>query len=380
MNITVTGRVAAVFVPLLLLSTTAAGQMRTYNSRYYVLHTDLPAELVREVDLHITAMAEMYASRTRGFAGQITERFPFHLYRNPRDYYAAGGMRGSAGQFDGRKLMAIAGEKLTDESWRIIQHEGFHQFVHHVMRGDFPIWVNEGMAEYFGEAIYTGHGFVTGVIPPVRAQRIKAWIDGGHTLSIKNMMTLTHEAWSGNLNVVNYDQAWSMIHFLAHAHGGRYQQPLNGFITDVSRGRNWEEAWTRNFGRGTREFERQWRTYWSTIADDATADLIAQASVATLTGFYARAFSQRQVFQSADEFFAAAAAGELKSDARDWLPPYLLDRELKRYQNLGRWQVRRRSGYELVCTLPSGVEVVGTFRVDGRRVRAGTVKAEIRGR
>ena len=31
-----------------------------------------------------------------------------------------------------------------------------------------PTWLNEGLAEYFGEGIFTGDGFVTGVISPER--------------------------------------------------------------------------------------------------------------------------------------------------------------------------------------------------------------------
>lgn len=357
-----------------------AASLKSYETRYYVLHTDLPADVVREVDVRLTAMAAMYADRTRGFAGQITRRFPFYLFRDVRDFLAAGGLPGSAGIFDGEKLMAVAGERLTAESWRLIQHEGFHQFVRNVIRGDFPIWVNEGMAEYFGEAIYTGDGFVTGVIPASRAERIKAWIGGGHALSVKGMMTLSHEAWNVNLNLINYDQAWSMIQFLAHADGGRYQKPLNAFITAVSRGQNWEAAWNGSFGSGTREFERQWKDYWSELPPEPTSDLYAQACVATLTSFYARAFSQRQVFSSAAAFFEAGRAGELKADKSDWLPRSLLDRELRRAPQLGSWQVRKRAGYELVCTLEDGAEVVGTFKIEARRVKPGSVRAEVRRR
>lgn len=356
----------------------AAGELKPYNSRYYVLYTDLPAELIPEIDLRITAMAETYADRTRGFAGKITHKFPFYLYRDPRDYYAAGGKPGSGGMFDGKRLMAIAGERLSDETWRVIQHEGFHQFVHAVIRGNFPVWVDEGMAEYFGEAVFTGDGFITGVIPAERAARIRDWIAEGRTLSVKGMMTLSHDAWSGNLNVVNYDQAWSMIQFLAHAFGGRYQKPLNGFINDVSSGRNWEQAWTRNFGQGTSAFERQWREFWLAQPAQPTPERHAQASVATLTSFLARAVSQRQTFSSAEEFFAAARAGQLRAHPDDWLPSSLLKRELKRCDRLGSWELRRRPEIELVCRLADGTEVVGKFRLDGRRVKRGGVSAEIR--
>src|SRR5262249_41625793 len=159
----------------------------------------------------ITAMAEEYHERTKGFAGQITKKLPFYLYSQAEDYYAAGGMKGSAGVFDPRtqKLMAIGDPRLGDERWRIVQHEGFHQFAMAVIRGDLPIWVNEGMAEYFGESIFTGDGYVTGIVPPSRGARIKKWIAEGNALSIQEMMKLRHETWNAQLSLVNYDQAWS---------------------------------------------------------------------------------------------------------------------------------------------------------------------------
>ena len=64
-------------------------------------------------------------------------------------------------------------QKMDARTWHTVQHEGFHQFAHVVIRGDLPIWVNEGLAEYFGEAVFTGDGFVSGVIPPTAMTGIR---------------------------------------------------------------------------------------------------------------------------------------------------------------------------------------------------------------
>jgi len=353
----------------------AAAQLRAYESRYYVLHTDLDAEVVREVDARITAMAEMYHQRTRGFGGAIKRKFPFYLFKDPRDYYAAGGLAGSAGVFDGTKLMAIAGEKLSDAVWHVIQHEGFHQFVREVVGGDIPIWVNEGMAEYFGESIYTGDGYVVGVATPQRVARIQNWIRDGNTASIAKMMTLHHETWNMQMSLVNYDQAWSMIYFLAHGDGGRYEKALNSFIRAVSAGAPWEQAWTQAFGPGTRDFESRWRDYWLAMAPEGTLEKQAEAATAMLTSFYARAFSQRQFFKSWDAFRDAARSGQLSSHADDWLPESLLKGALARAEKIGAWSVAARGGkYELICDLGKDGRYVGSFQVTtNRRVRPGSV-------
>jgi len=380
----VTGRPAIIRAPgaglLLALVAPLAAQTRlaTYESRYYLLHTDLDRDAVREAELRITAMAEMYYERTRGFGGQITRKLPFYLFRRPEDYYAAGGAPGTAGIYDGQKLMAIAGAETGEATWHIIQHEGFHQFIHAFIGGDVPIWVNEGLAEYFGQSIYTGDGYVTGVIPPPRLARLRGWMQAGKVKTIQEMMKTSHAAWNADLSAANYDQAWSMVHFLAHAEDGRYQPALNGFIKDVSRGMAWEHAWRNNFGTGTREFEEKWRRYWLGLPASPTAELYAKATVATLTSFYARAFSQQQVFGTFEEFRAAAQTGRLKCHPDDWLPPGLLKEALGQVEAVGRWQVERQTtGYALVCTMSDGTRLSGTFKVSGRRVSPGSVRVAI---
>jgi hypothetical protein len=366
---------------LLLLASPLFGQprLKTYETRYYVIHSDLDRRAVREAESRISAMAEMYYERTKGFGGVITRKLPVYLFSRPEDYYAAGGMPGSAGVFTGDKLMAIAGERTGGATWYVVQHEGFHQFVHAVIGGDIPIWVNEGLAEYFGQAIYTGDGYVTGVIPPRRLARLQGWIREGQVKSIPRMMTTSHAVWNVGLNIVNYDQAWSMVYFLAHAENGRYQRAFLQFIADVSRGMRWEHAWKKNFGTGTRTFEEKWRRYWTDMPAHPTADRYAEATVATLTSFYARAFSQRQIFGTFEEFHQAAGAGQLKCHPDDWLPSNLLREALQQVEGSGRWEVRKRpGGYQLVCIMADDTELVGAFKISRRRVRPGSVKVSIR--
>jgi hypothetical protein len=363
-----------------MLADGASGQgpLKTYETRYYVLHTDLDRDVVRDAESRLGAMAEMYYARTKGFGGKITRKLPFYLYSEPQDYYAAGGIPGSAGVFDGEKLMAIVALGNSAATWHVVQHEGFHQFVHAFIGGDIPIWVNEGLAEYFAQSIYTGDGFVTGVIPPQRLARLQGWIANGQARSIKDVMTTSHAAWNTGLSVVNYDQAWSMVHFLAHGDGGRYQKALNDFIGDVSRGMLWEQAWRKDFGTGTREFQEKWREYWLGMPPGASADLYARATVATLTSFYARALSQRQVFESFEAFYEAARAGRLKQHPEDRLPPSLLAEALARVTDCGEWEIRKRSGqFAVLCTMPDGRTLTGTFKVRNRRVQRSSVQVTV---
>ena len=368
----------AVVVVIAIGASAQDSKLKTYQSKYYVIHSDLDEATVRDAENRITAMAEEYHSRTRGFAGTITKRLPFYLYSKPEDYHAAGGVQGSAGVFNGEKLMAIFSKQMGSDVWRVVQHEGFHQFVSAVIGGEIPIWVNEGMAEYFGESVFTGDGYITGVVPPQRLARIKLWIREGHTVSISHMMNMAHETWNARLTIVDYDQAWSMIYFLAHAQNGRYQEPLNKFIKSVSGGTSGRDAWTRIFGgaNATREFEKQWKDYWESLDAAATADKFAEATVATITSHFARAYAQRQFFTLPEDFFKAAQAGMLKMHKDDWLPGSLLEREFPLAAKLAKWTfIKRSTGMDVQCEVTNGPTLIGSFKVTtAKRVKSGSVQ------
>jgi hypothetical protein len=302
--------------------------MTRYETRYYVVYSDLEPEDVKDVALRMTKMAEEYYERTKTFSGVIRQKFPFYLFKDAEDYYAAGAPVGSAGVFMVRghdaRLMAIAGERGGGSSAHVVQHEGFHQFAHAVIGGDIPTWVNEGLAEYFGESVFTGDGFVTGVIPPNRMKRVQEKIRGKQFRSIKDMMLLSHAQWNSGLSTNNYDQAWSMVHFLAHGDNGAYQKAFSNFMNDIGRRKPWQDAWQANFGPAD-GFEKKWADWWLALPPNPTSDLYARATVATLTSYLGRLAAQKQTFTELDAFVRAAEAGEVKLPLNDdWLPPGLL--------------------------------------------------------
>lgn len=350
----------------------AAPALKTYSTQYYIMHTDLDTDDTKEAIIRMTRMAEEYHNRTSEFSGAIREKLPFFLFKNGEDYYEAGGLPGSAGVFTGSALLAIAGEHANARTWHVVQHEGFHQFAAAVIRGEIPTWLNEGIAEYFGESLFTGDGFVSGVVPSWRMKRVQEELKKNTFKSVKQMMLLPHDAWNSNLSVVNYDQAWSMVQFLAHGDNGRYQQPFVNFMKLIGRGVQWPTAWRQTFGDAS-GFEQQWRDYWLKMPDNPTAELYAQATTATLNSFLARATAQKQHFASFDEFQSAAQDHRLKTgDSIDeWLPADLLEQALAWVKNSDavQWSLQTvDKAPQLTATLPDGTRLVGACALRGGHV------------
>jgi hypothetical protein len=354
-------------------STDSPGTMQTYQSKYYVIHTDLDTDDVKEAVIRMSRMAEEYHSRTQGFSGEIRERLPFYLFRSAQEYSNSGGLPGTAGVFivdgNGARLMAIAGTETNGSTWHTVQHEGFHQFAHAVIRGELPPWVNEGIAEYFGESIFTGDGFVTGIIPPFRLKRVQAEIQAGRLKSVKDMMLLSHQQWNSEMQIENYDQAWSMVHFLAQGEDGRYQEAFVNFMKLIGRGTPWPQAWLQTFGSAA-DFEQHWKDYWLKLPANPTSDLYVQAATQTFTSFIARARAQKQTFDNFEEFLADSKDGTVKTGGtiEDWLPQKLLHDVATAAGRLPvTWKIERTAAKtsQLIATLEDGTVMIGSYAVVG---------------
>ena len=354
----------------------AQADLRTYQLKYYILHTDLEPEDVQGMTRRLTLMAEEFHARTRGFTGAVQKRLPIYMFSRPVDYYAAGGARGTAGVYTGDRLMVLAGAELARWSWHVIQHEAFHQFADAAIGRDLLPWANEGLAEYFGHGVFTGDNFYTGFIPPERLARIKKAIREKEYRPLIEMMRLRQELWNTEIGLahhrasLNYDQAWAMVHFLAHANNGRYQDAFGDFLRAVSHRQQWEQAWRRNFGNDINAFQQRWEEYWLGLPDRPTEELEAQAIVATVTSYYARALSQRQRFEMFEEFVAAAEAGRLKFHEDDRLPAALLEGALAAWPEIGTWSLRLRGKPAVVCVRADGTIIEGRFRLRNHRVKS----------
>jgi hypothetical protein len=330
-----------------------AGEMKEYQTRYYVIYSDHDIDMVKEAAARITSMAEEYHERTKDFAGQIKKRLPFYLYSTQEDYVAAGGM--GAGMFAGNRLMAFLPKGVGAAGWHVVQHEGFHQFVAQVIRGGMPIWANEGLAEYFGEGIWTGDAFVTGVIPEKRLARVKALIADNKLRSFPQMLTMTNFQWTNDLDVRNYDQAWSVVHFLVNADGGKYRKAFGAFLGDVSAGQPASPAFDNRFGTDTKAFEDKYRAWWSSLPEGSTADTYTVAVCQTLMSFLARSQVAGQKFKDVQEFFDLAKADQLQCPKDQWLPPSLLHASLDSSERLKTWSiVGAGPRSKLVLTAPDG--------------------------
>jgi hypothetical protein len=148
----------------------------------------------------------------------------------------------------------------------VLQHEGFHQFAHSRFGGDLPIWLNEGLAEFFGEAVIVDHQLVIGQSRPRVISAVKDAIETGQYIPFAQMLAMTSERWGQAVRDggarLQYAQAWSMVQFLAYGDGGRYVEAFERYLRLLNNALPSREAFIRAFGSEDIEgFERRWRSY-----------------------------------------------------------------------------------------------------------------------
>jgi hypothetical protein len=362
--------------------------LREYPSKCYTLHTDLPEPEAREALVRVNRVAEEYLGRTAAFsAGGVKGPMPFYLYKDVKDYLAAGGIEGSGGVFDGKRLMAVTLRRpdgvISLSTWHIVQHEGFHQFVRAAIgegRDVVPIWADEGLAEYFGEGLFTGDGFEAGLIPQTRLIRLQGMLLAKDAAPLKRFMTMTREQWNDPIDMRNYDQAWSLVHFFAHAEGGRWRPAFEAYMRDVGAGGDATKAYEKLLA-AIRDLEPRWRDWWINLPDHPTGDLYDRATLEILTSFLARSYAVGQRFESFDAF-AKSKPEDLKQPEQQWLPPTLLGMGLAEAQKIramgGTFAlVRSASGPpEIMMKGTDGTMAVGRFEMNEAGV-ASNVRVDV---
>jgi hypothetical protein len=257
-----------------------------FRSRHYRILSDLAPEDTRLYAAHLDIIYEEYARRLSSLAQRAPE-VPFVLmFAKERDYlrvlrdrYAINAT-GSGGMFfisPGGAALAFFTESLPrSRVFHVIQHEGFHQYAHSKFAGTLPPWLNEGLAEYFGEAIVLEGKVIIGQASPGPIEAIKKAIEQNATVDFHRMLTMTGEQWNANVQAgnasVQYMQAWSMVQYLSWADGGRYQRAFEGYLQRIHAGMPSERAFVDAFGTNDLvQFERAWKEWAAKAVPSALA-------------------------------------------------------------------------------------------------------------
>lgn len=269
----------------------SADTIRSVRSRHYIVQTDLPAARATELVSHMDEVYACYLERFAAFRPKNPSRPQLYLFAKRDDYnifLSSKGIdaRNSGGMFAYNSLAGFHGlltfteNRPLDDTLAVLQHEGFHQFAWAYLGYELPPWANEGLAQYFEDAVLIKGRMHLGMVNPVRLAEVKAALAAERPpVSFSQLLSIDSQSWSQTLATepgkasVLYAWAWSVAHFLIHADNERYAPAFGRYLEEVAKGRTSREAFAKVFGASaTSSMERRWRAYIDKLEPDPLAE------------------------------------------------------------------------------------------------------------
>lgn len=261
-----------------------------FGSRRYRVSGDLDAPRAKALAAHMDAVFDEYDRRFASFESKSVRQCFLHLFASEDAYYAFLKGKGfnaanTAGVFFSTRDDAGLATFIDGQSERAmlhtLQHEGFHQFAYLRIGDTLPVWANEGIAEYFGEAILVKGKLRTGVAPESRLIAMRELVKNDETFPLERLLTMSDKDWNAMVNGGHaragllYDQSWSIAHFLVHANRGRYADPFVAYLRAASDGLEPVEAFQKAFGGAPADMENAWKKF---VLEEWEPDPVGTAS------------------------------------------------------------------------------------------------------
>ncbi len=361
-----------------------------FKTEHYEIYSQLSDEATYDLAMRMESLYDYYAEQFSDVHSPINWPLLIFFFNNREDFVAAGGHEFMPGQFMGgygddvgARLMVKFNEgDITSfiSSCGLTYHENFHQFLAlEISQGgnasrQWPLWLNESYATTFNNIIWTGDGWVDGIIQASYGESAGDSIDS--FLSIRSLLTIDGAKWH---ELTNEGQVWpvymqgmSLIHFLNEYDGGEYRDLLAEYVEECSTG--------EDTGVSERKIIRLAGTFENWAEDHMsyriTSGKYYEVFAAMAASHLARVHARGQKFPSAESFIATARAGRLDLAAKgddQWLPDSLRQEMLYYYNLLAAdtsdpmaFEIDYSDGLPVVTISREGVglELTASFTLD----------------
>lgn len=269
----------------------------TFNSDCYEVVTNLDGRDARAIAHHMDLVFREYERRLSSFGTRNAKRIRLYLMKSYDDYLAHIAAQGIDGANSGGMFYVRGSEAglITFEEGQsrrrmlgVLQHEGFHQFAFVRISADLPPWVNEGLAEYFEQAVLVRTQFRIGQAARTKIERLQAALKDENTFEFEHMLSMTSREWAGRVSggdpraITMYDQAWSMVHFLIHARDGRFAGMFEDYLKALAQGMDPPRAFEHAFDTDDiGSFQTAWAEYVAALEPDPLSTVIENLEVLT---------------------------------------------------------------------------------------------------
>jgi Protein of unknown function (DUF1570) len=239
------------------------------GSRYQVLCQN-SRQLALEVNMFMTALLGQYEKYFQNWTGKPGARVV--VFDNVDDFrkYAGGTVALTHAGLAGYCHLKTdeAGnqfyELVTFESqnlWQVLAHEGFHQFIGYELGQQIPMWLNEGMAQYFETAFIIGSQFHVGQVSRSKLLYAQALIVNKQAPPLSQLIQWDHATFYANANVA-YPMSWALVYYLVNSHDERFaQSEFRRYMQDLKYGQDDYRSFQRRFGANIDHWQADFENY-----------------------------------------------------------------------------------------------------------------------
>jgi len=258
--------------------TTDKSRFFTKKTSHYLVQTDVSEAYAKELAQHMESIHKEYSRRLNAFKPPKNKKqFRVRVYKTRKSYVQDVGKehQHSGGLFNPSKdlLISFIGSRSKMDVFRVLNHEGLHQFMHTCVAPGCPLWVNEGMAVFFENSVKVGTGskmrFDIGEVPIDHLTLLRKYRETDSWMSLRHILLISSQQWHANMGHkinghLQYAEAWSMVHFLVYGNK-KYQAALIKYLKRIQKGYDRKDALEYAFGKDFGSFEKRWLEYLETL-------------------------------------------------------------------------------------------------------------------
>jgi len=142
--------------------------------------------------------------------------------------------------------------------WPTLAHEGFHQFIVYELGGQLPVWLNEGLAQYFETSAFLGSSFRVGQINRGRMLEAQALVRNHQAPTLAQLVRMDPAAFYADPNA-DYPMSWAFTFYLITSGNPSVQSEFRSYLQDVRWGgdslKNAQERMAQDGDRWQSDFE-----------------------------------------------------------------------------------------------------------------------------
>lgn len=148
-----------------------------------------------------------------------------------------------------------------DNLWQVLAHEGFHQFLGYELGLEVPVWLNEGMAQYF-ETSYIAYGRLrTGLVSQSKLRAAQSLYRTGQALPVSELLQMDRTTFYANAQVT-YPMSWALVYYLMTRDGSSYTNSrFRHYLQDLKFNRDGIASFQQRFGRDSYQWESDFQRY-----------------------------------------------------------------------------------------------------------------------